>query len=84
MRTIWRYVIPVNDEWHTVEEAGDPLYVDCRDPRFVEFWAFHEPGAPSRQYAVYGTGHPIEDSGAQYVGTAIDPGRRLVWHLLTK
>lgn len=81
---IYRYTVPVGGEWYLVEGAGEPLYVDCRDPRHVEFWAFEEPDVTPRQYAVFGTGWPIEDDGAQYVGTAIDPGRRLVWHLLVK
>lgn len=83
-RRIYRYQVPVDDAWHVIDGAGPPLHVDCRDPRFVEFWAYEEPDAPARHYRVYGTGHSIVDEVAYYVGTAIDPGRRLVWHLMAK
>lgn len=85
MSRILRYVIPVNDEWHTVYNAGRPLHVGCRDEGFVEFWAWEartEIPIPA-EYAVYGTGHPVEP-GATYVGTAVAPGGHLVWHLMTR
>lgn len=83
MTRILRYVIPVDDGWHTVYTAGRPLYVGCRDEAFVEFWAWESAMDIPTEYKVFGTGHPV-DPGATYVGTAIAPGGHLVWHLMTR
>lgn len=78
---IYRYEVPVDDRWHPIPGCSTPVHVGCRDPRVVEFWAFHRPDLPPRDFRVYGTGHPIPD-GAEYRGTAVAPGGSLVWHLL--
>lgn len=86
---IFRYEIPVDDQWHAVPQSSMPLYVSCRDPRVVEFWAWHRPeihdvpGLTDREYRVYGTGHPVDEE-VWYAGTAIAPGGSLVWHLMTR
>lgn len=82
---IYRYEVPVDDGWYPIRSAT-PLYVDCRDPRVVEFWAFaldDDDPVPMRSYRVYGTGQDIPASGVQYTGTALAP-HGLVWHLLSK
>jgi hypothetical protein len=83
---IFRYEVPVDDQWHDFKLWGDPLAVQCRDIRAVEFWARHggenaDPSGLSRSFIVVGTGHPIP-TDARYWGTAIAPGGQLVWHLL--
>lgn len=84
MNRIFRYEVPVDDRWHPLAGHSTPLYVNCRDPRFVEFWAWERPdiGVPM-EYRVFGTGQPIEGPGA-YIGTAVDPSNRLVWHLMRR
>jgi poly(3-hydroxybutyrate) depolymerase len=78
---IFRYEVPVDDRWHEISGCGTPLHVDCRDPRVVEFWAWHRDDVPASSFRVYGTGHPIPD-GTKYRGTVIAPGGQLVWHLI--
>lgn len=80
---IHRHEIPVDDQWHAISGYGEPVYVACRNPDVVEFWAFRRPDLCDREYRVYGTGHSIDGPGA-YVGTAIAPGGKLVWHLMSR
>ena len=83
---IFRYEVPVDDEWHEINLQFDPLSVDCRALDVVEFWAFDEPFGPpktQRRFRVFGTGQVLpEDEPCSYVGTAIAPGGQLVWHLM--
>lgn len=85
MSRILRYEVPVDDQWHTVSGCSTPLHVDCREIDVVEFWAWElqPPDRAIREFRVFGTGHPI-DSDAWYAGTALTPGRRLVWHLMAR
>lgn len=80
---IYRYEVPVDDEWHTVTGCGPVLYVACRRTPVVEFWAMPTPEPHVRSFRVYGTGHPI-DVPTTHVGTAIAPGGSLVWHLMER
>ncbi|MGW4028215.1 DUF7352 domain-containing protein [Streptomyces sp. NPDC004838] len=78
---IFRFEVPVDDQWHDISGCGTPLHVDCRAPRIVEFWAWRRDDLPDRRLRVFGTGDPIPD-GSRHIGTAIAPGGQLVWHLL--
>jgi hypothetical protein len=78
---IYRYEVPVDDQWHAITGCSTPLHIDSRDPQVVEFWAWPRPDLPARFFRVFGTGHPIPD-GAVYRGTTVAPGGVLVWHLL--
>ncbi|MWA08754.1 DUF7352 domain-containing protein [Streptomyces sp. BA2] len=81
-RTIYRYEIPVDDQWHALDLTGDVVHVDCRDIYVVELRAIHTDGPASRRgFRAYGTGHPTPDD-VEHVGTAIAPGGHLVWHLM--
>jgi len=84
---IYRFEVPVDDQWHEFTLWGDPLAVECRDPSVVEFWARHhdDPIVPGvvRSFVVVGTGHRVPKD-ARYWGTAIVPGGQLVWHLLER
>lgn len=81
--SIFRYEVPVDDQWHEVALRGDVLAVGCRVPTVVEFWARYSDDSPAvfRRFLVVGTGHPLPDN-ARYHGTAVAPGGHLVWHLL--
>lgn len=83
MTRILRYVVPVDDGWHTVYTGGAPLHVDCRSADLVEFWAWELEATTPTEYRVYGTGQPVEP-GVKYVGTALAPGGHLVWHLVKR
>lgn len=77
---VYRHVIPVDGYEYEIVDSGPPLHVGCRTENAVEFWAFHTPGAPKRNYIVIATGAEVPAS-LLYHGTAISPGGHLVWHL---
>lgn len=81
MRTVYRYVVPVNDQPHEIELRGPLLSVGCRYPDVVEFWAIWDTSVEPRMhtYRVFGTGQP--DVLGVHRGTAVAPGGQLVWHL---
>lgn len=85
---ILRYEVPVDDQWHMIAiprgTIGQQavLHVGCRRERLVEFWSRESNYAEVRAFRVYGTGQPTPDA-ARYEGTAVAPGGRLVWHLLS-
>lgn len=84
--------IPVDDSWHDVE-IGSILHVDTQYPEIVAIWWMDSEVSPPRRrrFRVYGTGHKIEalsndihalaPSSPVWVGTAVVPTHRLVWHL---
>jgi len=83
-KTVFKYAIPVDDQWH---EVPTPLparivHVACTGGFGTVFvWAEVDPEGPetsSRKMRVFGTGHPIPDD-ATYVGTA--PTGPFVWHV---
>jgi hypothetical protein len=82
---ILRYEVPVDDQWHLIRVPTSPiLHVGCRNQHVVEFWARECEGdhGTVMAYRVYGTGQPTPPE-RRYEGTAIAPGGRLVWHLLS-
>ncbi|HEX6968917.1 MAG TPA: hypothetical protein VF174_08945 [Micromonosporaceae bacterium] len=92
---IFRYSVPVDDQWHEIALQGNPLAVDCRDSRVVEFWAREGGFEKKRWFRVVGTGQPLPYGpyGAPcdqiYWGTALSPAMEpfakrgsLVWHLV--
>lgn len=77
-----RHEIPVDDTVHEVVLAGPILHVGCKGrPDVVDVWTQDEGQTRKVRLLVVGTGQPWPD-GAFYLGTAIVPGGRLVWHLL--
>lgn len=83
-RSVFRYVVPVDDQVHEIKLTGKPLAVDNgpREPRDVEFWAEHDDSQPEHavKFLVVGTGHSVPEGGT-YVGTAPRTREGLVWHL---
>jgi len=78
---VLRYEVPVDDQWHKIS-ATRPLHIGCRNPEIVEFWALALGGYYVREYRVFGTGHPIEEPDATYVGTTYAGAMtEIVWHL---
>lgn len=82
MTAVYRYEVPVDDQWHAMQLSGPVVHVDCRNPRVVELWALStsEPST-MRGFRVFGTGQPLPDK-VKHVGTAVAPGGQLVWHLM--
>jgi hypothetical protein len=83
-RSIFRYVVPVDDRWHTYDLTGPIVHVAARIVDEVEFWVVHDPDLPAVPHAfcVFGTGQPMPPAAAVHVGTALAPGGGLVWHLM--
>lgn len=83
---IFRYEVPVDDEWHQLTLAGHPLAVACRSLHVVEFWcrANDTDSVRERLFTVAGTGQLIGSPAVRYWGTAIAPDGHLVWHLLER
>jgi hypothetical protein len=88
---VYRFSVPVDDQWHRIELAGPVVHVDCRRSDIVEFWAI-ESKEPARQryFRVFGTGQPVPDD-LTYIGTALTPAVAplsayggLVWHLFER
>jgi hypothetical protein len=78
---IYRYEVPVDDQWHDIETHGEIVHVAARERDVVEFWAWHVSyGTPrTRHLRVFGTGHPM-DGPYHHRGTAlVGP---YVWHLM--
>lgn len=82
MTAIYRYEVPVDNHWHSVEVAGEIVHVATRSVNKVEIWSLGTFGdTTSRTFRVYGGGQELPES-AQYVGTAI--AKPMVWHLFEK
>jgi hypothetical protein len=80
-KSVYRYTVPLDDQWHTVHLDHSPLgAVEFDGGRALSFWA-EDNGGPklARRFRGFGTGHPVPDD-ARYWGTA--PRKHgLVFHL---
>lgn len=83
-RVIYKYAVPVDDEWHEVSMPGPSrvVYVNCPQSfEIVNLWAevdIEGVGDSRRRMRVFGTGQAIPD-GASYVGSTL--AGPLVWHV---
>lgn len=81
-RAVYRYEVPVDDQWHTLDLSGAVLHVAARQADVVEVWALNSGGPKvGREFRVFGTGHPLPLAARQHVGTAFAADGALVWHL---
>jgi len=86
---IFRYEVPIDDQWHEIQMSGKITSVGSRRPGMVEFWALantdHSYDGP-RSFRVYGTGHTLPDDirPDQLHGSVIAGGGLLVWHLVER
>lgn len=78
---IYRYEIPVDDQWHGVELNGVITGIGSRRSDVIEFWSVHtdEP-SEARSFRAFGTGQELEDV-AKVHGSAVTNGGLFVWHL---
>lgn len=83
MRKVFRYEVPVDDNWHKVSLTSAPVYV-AGDVNTVEFWAESLDNVPATDmyFIVVGTGHVVPN-GARYVGTCPRLPNGIVWHLFS-
>jgi hypothetical protein len=80
-----RWTIPADDQWHEVNANGGIAFVATRAEPYAEVWTIVHDDFPeeNRSLRIYGTGAPI-DSGGDYIGSAITPSGRLVWHVFAR
>lgn len=80
-RRMFRYVVPIDDQPHTIPLSHDPVAVAAAGDS-VEFWAEHTRGATqvARGFQVFGTGHRLPED-ARWIGTCQRTRTGLVWHL---
>lgn len=83
-RRIYRYEVPVDDQWHSIHDCGEPLSTAARwSETTVEFWAWNTPTEQPRLFRVFGTGHTIPE-GTVHRGLVFVRDGLLVWHLIEK
>jgi len=83
---IYRYEVPVDDQWHTIELSGRVLSTGCRKPGVVEFWAISGENPPyERSFRVVGTGQeiPVGLMSWDHHGSVCDVNPGLIWHLIS-
>lgn len=83
---IYRYVLPVDDQPHSLILPGPILSWGCRRRNEVELWTWAgRPGDTEavRDFWVVGTGQFIPDGPHfEHRATVVSPDQRLVWHIL--
>lgn len=86
--------IPIDDRWHE-ETVGPIVHVGHQEFGLVTFWWWDDVSMAKndRQFRVYGTGHEVTTGldpqtglvqEVHHRGTAVDHGRKLVWHLIER
>lgn len=88
MTTIWKYELPVDDQWHDLPINGPITGFGPHPVRndLVLVWAVHNEGADGgRRLRVFGTGHELpENTRTQNVlSTVITADRQFVWHVVS-
>lgn len=87
MKTIWKYPLAITDE----QTIRMPIGANILSVQFqgdaLCLWAMVDSTIPKegRHIQIHGTGHDCYDvSSAKYIGTALQPGVPLVWHVFEK
>ncbi len=82
MRRVLRELVPVDDQVHELAVTGPIVHVAARREDAVDVWWVYDSDVPERVLLVrvFGTGHLVP-AGPEYLGTAVTPSGRLVWHL---
>lgn len=85
MRRVLRWVIPADDQWHEISANGGIVHVATRAEPYAEVWSIVNDDLPDevRRLRIYGTGAPLDPEG-HYVGSAVTPSGRLVWHVFAR
>lgn len=84
MKTVLKWTIPVDDEWHPVG-AGPVLHVASQFGKISEVQVWTEEVYETRSESitsatVIGTGHSVPDD-ADPLGSVVTSGGHLVWHV---
>ena len=88
MKTIFKYPIPVTDEFPFELPKGAKIIAFQTQHEQPCIWVIIDPNSnekETRYFYMYGTGHPIENVEAlTYIGTTQTAGGVLVWHLFER
>jgi hypothetical protein len=87
MCTIWKFPVPVSDEFPLVLPTGAQFLSVQTQGTLPQMWFLLDPKArpTHRRFAVFGTGHVIEDlDRLAYLGTFQMNGGSLVFHLFER
>jgi len=83
MQQIWKYLIPVKDEFSVDMPEGATILAVQMQRNEPHIWALVYPAnhSETRRFRVFGTGQPIDDHNLSYIGTFQILGGDLVFHL---
>lgn len=87
MKTIYKYPIPITDEFTLPLPKGAKILTFQTQHNKPHIWAVidTEEGLEPVEFRLFGTGHSMEDADAlEYIGTAQTEGGLLIWHLFSK
>lgn len=73
MTAIWKYEIPIDNEWHSLEISAHIYHIACQNAGTLELWALNEGPLVTRTFKAFGTGHEfdLDVVEMQYIGTAL-------------
>lgn len=84
MTAVYRYDVPIDENWHDLLLSGAVLHVAVRQSDVVTLWALHTDGPPvRRRFMVFGTGETLAPD-VRHVGTALAAGGAEVWHVFER
>lgn len=83
MSTIWKYGLEITDRQTLAMPAGAQLLTAQYQHGRLNLWAEVDPSAETedRTVAIVGTGNPMPEGKAEYVGTVQAWVGHLVWHV---
>jgi hypothetical protein len=87
MKTIHKYPLEVKGQ-QTVEMpyGAQILHVGVQRNQIC-IWAILESVKPmmvTRSFVIHGTGHPVDDTGLEHIGTVLMDDGALVWHIFER
>ena len=82
MTTIWKWPLRIVDRQTITAPGGTSFLHVAYQGETLCIWGEGDPKNPSADTPIYivGTGHPVPE-GVAYIGTVLDRGGLLVWHV---
>jgi hypothetical protein len=81
--TIWKYILHIADEI-TIGMPEGAVVLSVQDQQGIAcLWVKVDPTKPkvNRDFAIFGTGHPINRDRLHFIGTIQQHEGALVWHV---
>jgi len=82
-KSIWKFNFPIRDEFQLqMPKGAEILSVQIQHEK-PTLWAIcdTESKNETRNFSIYGTGHPINPNGKKFIATFQMANGSLVWHL---